>query len=113
MVLDLFDSAVDEISKDLDGLLMAGLKVRTSKVLSKEMMDKIPESRWPSLLSRCLSQLPLPISDQPSSPLDTTISEGSQKSEDGSSCMFDEPAQMRDGIERLPLAEEDVRALYF
>jgi hypothetical protein len=113
MVLDLFDSAVDEISKDLDGLLMAGLKVRMSNVLTKEMMDKMPESRWPSLLNRCLSQLPFPASDQPSSPLDTTISEGSQKSEDGSSFMFDEPTQMRDGIERLPLAVEDVRALYF
>jgi hypothetical protein len=113
MVHDLFDFAVDEISKDLDGLLMAGLKVRMSNLLSKESMDRIPESRWPSLLNRCRSQLPLPASDQPSSPLDTTISEGSQKSEDGSSCMFDEPAQMRDGIERLPLAEEDVRALYF
>jgi hypothetical protein len=113
MVHDLFDSAVDEVSKNMDGLLMAGLKVRMSKVLSKEMMDKIPESRWPSLLSRCLSQLPLPISDQPSSPLDTTISEGSQKSEDGSSSLFDEPTHMRDGMEGLSLAVEDVRALYF
>ena len=113
MVLDFYDHAVDQVPKDLDGVLMAGLKVHLCKVITKDYVDKIPESRWPSLLNRCLSQLPFPASDQPSSPLDTTISEGSQKSEDGSSFMFDEPTQMRDGIERLPLAVEDVRALYF
>jgi hypothetical protein len=110
MVLDFYDHAVDQVPKDLDGVLIAGLKVHLYKVITKDYVDKIPESRWPSLVNRWRSQLPPPANgDQPSSPL-TTISDGSQKSDD---VIFDQPRQLRDQIERLPVAEEDVRTLYF
>jgi hypothetical protein len=113
MVLDFYDHAVDQVPKDLDGVLMAGLKVHLCKVITKDYVDKIPESRWPSLLNRFRSQLPPPANgDQPSSPL-TTISDGSQKSDDEVPVIFDQPRQLRDQIERLPTAEEDVRTLYF
>lgn len=108
MVPDLFDHAVDDISKNP----MAFLKEQINSVLSKEKIEMISESRWQSLLDRFLRQLHLHASDQPSSPLDTTISEGSQKSEDGLFSVDDEPAQPRDTVKRLPATMEDVRALY-
>jgi hypothetical protein len=96
--------AVDQMAKDLDWLMKVGLKAK------KIDIDSITEPQMADLKSRFLSQLPQINGDPPGSPLQTTVSGGSHKSDDEMSAFSDDPRQMGDRTE-IPLVSglaEDV-----
>lgn len=95
--------AVDKMAKDLDWLIKSGLKAQR---IDTESLSK---SELSALRNRFLRQLPEFNPYPPASPLGTSISIGSHKSDEELS-VYGDAGQSENGLERLAVSSpiEDI-----